>query len=194
MSKLVFGVGINDGKYATNCDGKPLYEYNLWKNILNRCFNDKTRSKNETYVYCTVSDNFLRYSYFYEWCHKQFGFDKHGWQLDKDILVLGNKDYNENVCVFVPKEINTFFTSSRKTRGEYPVGVSLQTGYTKYMATVCVSGKNKNLGRYNTVEEAFAVYKKHKESLCKELALKWQHEIDPRVYEAMMKWEVDITS
>ena len=87
-----------------------------------------------------------------------------------------------------------FFTSSRKTRGDYPVGVSLQTGYTKYIVTVCVAGKNKNLGRYHTVEEAFAVYKKHKEALCKQLALKWKDEIDPRVYEAMMKWEVDITS
>ena len=94
----------------------------------------------------------------------------------------------------MPNEINSFFTDNGKNRGNYPVGVSLPNGYTKYVVTVCVVGKNKYLGGYNTIEEAFAVYKKHKEALCKELALKWKDEIDPRVYEAMMKWEVSITS
>ena len=52
----------------------------------------------------------------------------------------------------------------------------------------------KHLGLFTTPDEAFNAYKPFKESLCKQLALKWKDEIDPRVYEAMMKWEVDITS
>ena len=39
-------------------------------------------------------------------------------------------------------------------------------------------------------EEAFAVYKPFKEALCKELALKWQSEIDERLFNAMMSWSV----
>ena len=52
----------------------------------------------------------------------------------------------------------------------------------------------KYLGLFITPEQAFNAYKPFKEALCKELALKWKDEIDPRVYEAMMKWEVGITS
>ena len=55
-------------------------------------------------------------------------------------------------------------------------------------------GKSVNLGYFNTPQDAFDAYKPFKESLCKDLALKWKDEIDPRVYEAMMKWEVSITS
>ena len=53
-----------------------------------------------------------------------------------------------------------------------------------------VNGKLKHLGYFNTPQEAFAAYKPFKEALCKELALKWQSEIAPRLFTAMMKWEV----
>ena len=58
------------------------------------------------------------------------------------------------------------------------------------MAQCKVNGKQQHLGRFNTPEEAFAAYKPFKEDLCKQLALKWQHEIDPRLFEAMMNWSV----
>ena len=199
MTKLVFGVGFNDGSRPTKIDGKKVKEYALWQDMLERCFSEKLQTRYQTYKGCSVSTNFLNYSFFYDWCKVQIGFrnvDENGrsWCLDKDILFKYNKLYSEDTCAFVPNEINSFFTDNGKNRGNYPVGVSLPNGYTKYVVTVCVVGKNKYLGGYNTIEEAFAVYKKHKEALCKELALKWKDEIDPRVYEAMMKWEVSITS
>ena len=191
MKNKAHGVGFNDKTSPSNIGGKTPKEYRLWYNMLTRCFYEDYQTKFPTYKGCSVSDNFLNYTFFYDWCQEQIGFDKKGWHLDKDILYKDNKMYSESTCIFVPSEINSFFTSCNKVRGEYPVGVSLQTGYKKYMATVCVAGKNKNLGRYNTVEEAFAVYKKHKEALCKQLALKWQHEIDPRLFNAMINWTVN---
>ena len=50
-----------------------------------------------------------------------------------------------------------------------------------------------HLGYYLTSTEAFIVYKNFKESYIKEVANKWKDQIDPKVYEALMKYEVEIT-
>ena len=110
--------------------------------------------------------------------------------LDKDLLFVGNKTYSETACVFVPQEINSFFTDSGNTRGEYPVGVSFYKQTGKFMAYCAVNSKRQHLGYFDTPEEAFAVYKPFKENLCKQLALKWQSEIDSRLFNTMMKWSV----
>ena len=195
MNKLVWGVGFNDKTRPAKVDGKNVKEYALWQNMLRRCFSEKLQTRRPTYRGCSVSDNFLNYSFFYDWCHKQTGFgnidDKgRSWCLDKDLLFVDNKTYSETTCVFVPQEINLFFIDCGAKRGEYPLGVSFNKRDGKFQAHCTVNGKIKHLGYFNTHEEAFAVYKPFKESLCKQLALKWQHEIDHRLFNAMMNWSV----
>ena len=58
------------------------------------------------------------------------------------------------------------------------------------MASCAVNSKRQHLGLFNTPQEAFAAYKPFKEALCKQLALKWQSEIDERLFNVMMNWEV----
>ena len=195
MSKLVYGVGFNDKTRPVSVDGKIVKEYKLWHSMIQRCYSEKYQTRFPTYKGCNVSDNFLHYSFFYDWCQEQIGFGKvdekgRSWCLDKDLLFVGNKTYSETACVFVPNEINSFFTDRGNARGEYPLGVSFYKQTGKFQAHCAVNGKLQYLGRFNTPEEAFAVYKPFKENLCKQLALKWQHEIDPRVFNAMMNWEV----
>ena len=195
MSKLVWGKGFNDRSKPAKVDGKHVKEYILWMMMLRRCFSEKCQTLRPTYKGCNVSDNFLNYSYFYDWCQEQVGFkcvDTNGcsWCLDKDILFTGNKLYSETNCVFVPQEINTFFIDCGASRGDCPVGVYFNKQNGKFKAHCSVNGKRQHLGLFNTPQEAFVVYKPFKEALCKQLALKWQHEIDHRVFEAMMKWEV----
>ena len=196
MKKLVYGVGFNDKTKPTWVDGKDVKEYKLWQHMLERCFSEKYQTKQPTYKGCNVSDNFLNYSYFYEWCQEQTGFgkvDEKGryWELEKDLLFTGNKTYSETNCVFVPHEINLFFNNHGNARGEYPVGVYFHKASGKFKAQCKVNGKRQHLGLFNTPQEAFAVYKHFKEDLCKQLALKWQSEIDERLFNAMMKWEIN---
>lgn len=195
MSKLVFGVGVNDKTKPAFADGKNVKEYQLWQSMLNRCFSEKCQNKNPTYKGCNVSGNFLHYAYFYDWCQEQIGFGKvdekgRSWHLDKDLLFIGNKTYSETTCIFVPQEINLFFIDRGNDRGDYPVGVSFHKQAGKFRAYCAVNGKPQYLGLFNTPEEAFAVYKPFKEALCKQLALKWRDEIDTRLFNTMMKWEV----
>ena len=110
--------------------------------------------------------------------------------MDKDLLFVGNKIYSETACVFVPQEINTFFTDRGNARGEYPLGVSFHKQKGKFQAHCAVNGVRRSLGHFNTQQEAFAAYKPFKEALCKQLALKWQTEIDERLFNTMMNWSV----
>ena len=49
------------------------------------------------------------------------------------------------------------------------------------------------MGFFNTELEAFKAYKQAKESFVKEQANKFKSQIDPRAYEALMNYTVEIT-
>ena len=100
MGKLVWGVGFNDKTRPSRVDGKKVKEYELWTGMLKRCFSEKYQTRQPTYIGCNVSNNFLNYSFFYDWCQEQIGFGKvddkgRYWQLDKDLLFVDNKTYSE---------------------------------------------------------------------------------------------------
>ena len=196
MGKLVLGAGFNDKTRPANVDGKIVKEYVLWQGMLTRCFSEKYQTLYPTYKGCNVSDNFLNYTFFYDWCQEQIGFgkvDENGriWCLDKDLLFVDNKTYSETACIFVPNEINSFFIDCGNDRGEYPLGVCFDKASGKFKARCNVNSKRQYLGLFSTPEEAFTVYKPFKENLCKQLAIKWKDEVDPRLFEAMMNWTVN---
>lgn len=192
-SRLVHGVGINDGKYKAIVDGKTTRIYGKWQRMLGRCYDEKSLIAKPTYNGCKVSENFKSYSLFYEWYTKQIGFSNTGWQLDKDLLIKGNKVYSEDTCVLLPKEINTLITKNDARRGEYPIGVSKHKRDGIYSAT-CNFGKDvqKYLGSFSCPMKAFSVYKAAKESYIKQVAEQYKDVIDPRAYKALLEYEVNI--
>ena len=191
-SPSVCGVGILGTEYPIRVNGVRTKEYVLWKSMLERCYSDSAyQKKRPTYKDCEVSENFKSYEYFYEWCHKQIGFGVEGFELDKDLLVKGNKVYSENTCVFIPQEINKVLTKSDKIRGKHPIGVHYHKRDKSFVARVCKNkGKQERLGFFKTELEAFNAYKQAKESFIKEQANKWKSKIDPRAYNALMNYEV----
>ena len=190
----VYGVGVLGNKHPPTINGVQTKGYTLWCNMLKRCYSDTCQKKQPTYVGCEVSENFKSYEYFYEWCHSQIGFGVEGWQLDKDLLVKGNKVYSEDSCVFIPKEINILLIKRTASRGECLIGVSWRKTNKAFGARVNKNkGKQKNLGSFNTELEAFNAYKQAKESFIKEQANKWKSQIDPRAYNALMNYQVEIT-
>ena len=189
----VCGVGVSGTKYQPTINGVNTKEYDLWKGVLRRCYSDAYKKKNPTYIGCEVSDKFKSYEYFYEWCHSQIGFGNEGWQLDKDLLVKGNKVYSEDSCIFIPQEINSLLTKRTASRGEHLIGVHWCKTNKAFVAQVCKNkGKQEHLGFFTTEIEAFNAYKQAKESFIKEQANKWQSQIDPRAYNTLMNYEVNI--
>lgn len=188
----VYGVGITGTKYPAKVDGKNIKEYKLWHELLARCYSNKSLELKPTYKECTVSENFKRYEYFYEWCQKQVGFGNEGWEIDKDLLVKGNKVYSEDTCVFLPKEVNNALTHRKDVDNELPIGVLPVTNSKSYQANIRIDGKKYYLGSFSTPERAFQAYKERKEMSLIKLALKWGEHLDPRAEKALYNYRIEI--
>jgi len=159
--------------------------------MLQRCYGDVCQEKQPTYIGCSVSDNFKYYPYFKDWCSAQTGFNLDGFALDKDLLSKGNKIYSEDLCVFVPQEINNLITRSDKSRGEFLIGVSYHRASCKFVSVVSINGGLKHLGCFDTEAMAFQAYKIAKENQIKVMANKWKDRIDIRAYEALINYQVE---
>ena len=60
---------------------------------------------------CSTIDDWHNQSKFSEWyLLHEYRFD--GWEIDKDILLKGNKIYSPENCCFVPAEINCMFVKN----------------------------------------------------------------------------------
>ena len=195
MTPSVYGVGyMGIGEFkAHNGNGKATKCYDTWKHMYTRCYDPKYHEKNPTYENCTVCKEWNNYQEFAKWDNENYyevGSER--MTLDKDILCKGNKIYSPNTCVYVPHSINVLFTKRNNKRGELPIGVTKNGN--KFEAKLNKGiGKQIYLGLYDTPEEAFQAYKIAKEVYIKEVAEKYKGKIDHRAYEAMMKYEVEIT-
>ncbi len=188
----VYSVGIMDVPNEARRNVPIPKSYNAWNGMLQRCYNEHIRSNLPTYSDCEVSEDFKYYSKFKEWAEKQIGYDQDGWHLDKDILVRGNKVYSAETCAFVPNEINCLIHTGKSYRGLLPQGVVLSSNKKRYRARVSMGGKYYDQGTFDTPEEAFMKYKEVKESHIKEVADKYKDVIDPRVYDALYAWTINI--
>ena len=185
----IFGVGyIGDGIYSTLNNKKA---YSTWRFMLQRCYDPKYIQKHPTYKGCRVYDKWHNFQVFSDWFQSNY-YEIEGqlMNLDKDILCKGNKIYSPSACVFTPQRINTLFTKCDGSRGNYPVGVYYHRK--KYNSHCNINGKRKHLGCFDTPEEAFQVYKKFKEKYIKEIAEEYKNVIPQKLYEAMLRYEVDI--
>lgn len=160
-STLVYGVGINNADYPVQpvVNGKQVFcpFYRKWQNMLERCYSTNYQATRPTYIGCSVSEEWLTFSVFKAWMEKQYWEDG---QLDKDLLIEGNKKYSPDTCVFVSSETNSLLTDRGRARGELPLGVSKNRK--GYLAKCRNSGKQVYLGIYNTPEQASSAYLAYK--------------------------------
>lgn len=173
MRKPVFGVGINDADYKTHLkiEGKR-YEcpfYTKWHGMLKRAYYQPYKDKNKTYKDVLVCSEWLIFSTFKKWMIKQ---DWQGKELDKDILIQGNKIYSPETCVFVTKEINALIVSCTSLSGMYKSGVCVRKDVikNKFKASCSVKGKQIHLGYYEYEDEAHSAYCKYKYRVIAEAA------------------------
>lgn len=190
MSKLVQGVGkYTKGKYLSKSEGKRGKEYNLWTDMLKRCYDIKRQSIQTTYKECTVSENFKNFQFFAEWCNNQIGFGNEGWQLDKDIVVRGNKMYSEDTCVFVPRQINLAIIGGNSLNEDNRKGVFFQKLSGKFKVYLSKRSKLAYLGSFVDENEASKVYKREKWLYLQSLLSEYGGFLDWRVVIALSDWK-----
>ena len=190
VEDTVYGFGFNDVGFRVWADGKHIWQYKLWKSMLQRCFCEKYKQHRPTYKDVTCCNEWLSFANFFEWVNNEVGYKGKpvGFALDKDILVKGNKIYSPEFCSLVPAAVNNLLTDRSNDRGEFPVGVTFDKHSGKYKVQLNCFGERKHLGLYTNMEDAFAVYKAAKEAQIKIVATQYRDVLSSAAYESLMTW------
>jgi len=182
--KPVFGVGVNDAHYATQpmVNGVKLMDpaYRAWFDMMRRAYDPKFHAAYPTYSDVTVCAEWHSFSVFRVWWLLR---SVEGFSPDKDLLVVGNREYGPDTCVYVPRWLNNFTSDHGASRGELPIGVSLYKPTGKYRSRCRnpITGKEHNLGRFATPEAANVAWRRYKLSLADKLKPEMDA-IDKRIY------------
>lgn len=182
----VFGMGYHgEGEYTAKLNGKV---YTIWCAMLKRCYNDSIRSQYLTYEDCYICHEWLNFQNFAEW-HYQNYYEIEGEQmsLEKDIIYKNINFYSPETCLYVPSKINRLFVRRNSIIRDLPIGV--QKHGIKFVVR-CNGTDNNTL--FDSVEEAFYVYKESKESMIKKVADEYKDRIPCKLYNAMYNYVVDI--
>lgn len=145
-------------EYKGYKDGKQILKtlwvcpiYSAWKSMKARS-EPAFQSKYPSYQGVTVCDEWRVFSNFHKWATVNL-FE--GLEVDKDVLLPGNKVYSPETCAALPKSMNYLLNSFKSIGGTLPMGVSMTANKTnQYRAAVSSCGKRINLGVYTSKEVA----------------------------------------
>ena len=196
--KTVYNHGyVGEGEYSSKLNHNI---YQSWIDVLKRSYSNRISNKWETYKNVTCCEEWFNFQNFAKWYDENYYVvDGEKMHLDKDILIKNNKIYSPDTCIFVPQRINELFIKTNKLRGNLPIGVSYLKNINKFQANCKTFTKRGSasysnyLGCFKTPLEAFNVYKQFKEKYIKQVADEYKNKIPQKLYEAMYRYEVEIT-
>ena len=189
--KPVYGVGINDVTIV-GFTGSKIWK--VWQQIIRRTgHRDPKHRFYHYYKDCTMDESWFKLSVFKEWVET---FDD--WEMkeiDKDLLIEGNKHYGPDTCLMVKPIWNAFYKPNA-SKGGLPRGVVYSSWKKRlakkpYRAQITLiedraTGKRTHLGSFVTVEMAYDCYKAARRE---QIKIELERETDPRVIEAVKKRE-----
>lgn len=176
-SKGIYNFGVNDLDYDVvhhDTEGKMTWKcpyYTKWYSMLNRCYSKKYRETGPSYDGVRVDDVWRSVKTFRSWMEGQ---KWEGMQLDKDILVEGNKVYSPTTCCLVPRYINNLLCDHRAGRGENPLGTHWHKATQKYCASISGMGSRVHVGLYTDVHEAHKAWQWKKAEVIESTVSKWK--------------------
>lgn len=163
--------------------------YSIWSKMLQRCYSDKYKNRFKTYENVSCCEEWLNYSVFEKWCYDNY-YELEGerTELDKDILVKGNKIYSPETCIFVPRKINTCFVSQNLIKDNgLPCGITVDS---KNVYNAQCNTQNGRVYKYSKdLNKVLNFYKIEKEQEVKLLAEIYKNVIPIRLYNALYLWK-----
>lgn len=189
----IHGIGyLGEGPYKPHIGRKHTKVYEVWSNMISRCYNNEFWIEHPTYKDCVVCKEWHNFQNFAKWYEENYyEIPNMKMHIDKDILIKNNKIYSPKTCIIVPNDINTLFVKCDTNRGDLPIGVFYDKRIKKYGAQCQFNKEHKHLGYYNTSEEAFNAYKTFKEDYIKQVADQYRELIPKKLYNALYEYEVE---
>lgn len=171
--------GIGYSGMKMNPEMRHSVSYYKWKNMIQRCYDKKVHKKYKPeYKDKSVCEEWLNYSNFKIWFDEHYVPSKNNQiDLDKDLLVQGNKVYSPETCVFLLHYQNTMFERSAKDKI-----------YEKEDGTFVIGGGKKKT--YATLKEAEDIVCERNQNRIESVAEKCKGSIPMCAYEAMLNWDV----
>jgi hypothetical protein len=172
-------INLDNKKKIYNTQNKA---YTAWRNMIERCNNEYYFPR---YSDCQVCEEWYNYQNFAVWYHGNiYSVEDERMELDKDILVKGNRLYSPETCIFVPKRINLFFAHKSENEGVIDEG-------NWHRARIWDNKKKKsiNLNTYETYEEAREVYKDAKRKQLELILEEYKYKLPILVWDAIASYK-----
>lgn len=184
---VVQGLGfIGIGPYSHKKDKQA---YKKWYAMFERCYNENYHKTKPTYIGCSVVEDWYSFQNFAEWFYQQKRQD--GWELDKDLLMPGNKVYGPDFCCLVPRALNLLINHNKMGNQENPIGVSFSKKRGMYYSAYHnENGENIVLGFSHDRDKLLQLYRNAKKGAIRKAAEKYKDVIEKRLYESLINWEV----
>ncbi len=157
-NRIVHGFGLNDANYLVEEHFAGIRErcpyYVVWSSMIGRAYGTTSeKSPRFGYENTTVCEEWSKFSIFKNWMETK---KWENMELDKDLILPGNKIYSPETCVFITKELNRAITKKTRNKSIYKQGVSCAG--IRFQATISMHKKRKRLGSFNTEDEAHLAY------------------------------------
>ena len=171
--------------------------YSIWNGIYKRCYKD-----NDVYEGSFMCDlwRYDKDSFAEWWGSEYYECDGESMAVDKDLLFPGNKGYAPDKCCILPQTLNTMLSNCKKhkmgkwrsARMDLPLGVRYDSKMKMYYGEIKPYGHDVviRLSYWETPEEAFAEYKRHKQADILIMADKYKNKVPKKVYDALLRFEV----
>lgn len=190
--------------YVTNKGGRA---YQVWNSMYLRCYDSDTKTRFPHYADAYMCDSWKKDPVlFAEWYEANY-YECVGesMQVDKDLLCSGNKEYSAEKCCILPQTLNNMLSNcikhyfrstdnSKKNNTLLPLGVAYDKDREKYFSHIKMNAQLSNehivLGYFDNPEDAFEIYKKHKQAYILMMADKYKNYIPKYIYEALLKVEI----
>lgn len=167
-AKTVCRVGfIGEGIYSNKSHKKV---YTVWHSMLDRAYSKAYHEKQPTYKDASVCNEWHNFQVFAKWMEENY---ISGYHLDKDLVIKGNKVYSPETCIFLPREINNFISSTKATNTSGCIGVTWYPLTNRWLVQIYINKVHKNLGYFLDKKEAEEVYTQARAVEAKKLQTKY---------------------
>lgn len=195
--KLVEELGRQQ-EYIPYITLKSNVAYSVWNGIYKRCYKDKNVYEGSFMcdLWLNDKDAFAEW-----WSAEYYECDGEPMVVDKDLLYKGNKEYAPDKCCILPQTLNIMLSNCKKhklpkwksSKMDLPLGVRYDSNMKMYYGEIKPFGHDEviRLSYWDTPEEAFAEYKRHKQADILMMADKYKNRIPKKVYDALLRVEVE---